>query len=199
MAFAPSSPNVAYLTSLIVEQVHHGVYKSGDGGFTWYGTGLVNISTTALAVSPVNANVVYVASTNPGIVYYSTNGGVNWQETSLSAGSIYTLAFSAQDGSRVYAGTNNGVYVRIGEGDWTQVGLGGVAVTVLGADPARTGRLFAGTTQGVYLTYNGGIDWAQGASELSTDTIMSIGFDPLDARWVYFGTKTRGIVNANFP
>ena len=198
LAFAPSNPNRAYITTLTSGTPHSGVYRSDDGGLHWENAGLDNHNATALAVSPLGYDVVYVATSATGVVFYTNSAGINWQETSLPTANIYTLAFAA-DGSRVYAGTNNGVYVRVGEGSWTFSGLGGIPVTALATNPAQPGRLYVGTTQGVYMSGDAGASWRAAYPELSAETIQSIGIDPLDPHFVYLGTKTRGIVQVYFP
>ncbi len=197
MAFSTSSPNEAFLITLTTGQLHSGIYRSQDGGMTWGNAGLDNKDAVALAVSPLYPGIIYVATRTPGVIFYATTFS-NWQETYLPPTNFYALAFAA-DGSRVYAGTNNGIYVRIGEGSWTPLALGGVSVTALAVDPTRPGRLYAGTTQGVYMTQNYGESWNTAYPELSAETIQSIGIDTLDYHFVYFGTKTRGIVQVYFP
>jgi ligand-binding sensor domain-containing protein len=138
--------------------------------------------------------VGYAATTTPGVIYYTENAGIGWTSTSLSAQEVYTLAFSQNDAHRVYAGTDNGVYVRDGGGAWTPLGFAGMKILALATHQDKPGVVFAGTEQGAQVSYNAGLVWSNALPELSEDTILSIAFDPVDPGYVYFGTQVSGIV-----
>ncbi len=77
------SPNVMYCGTEPGE-----VYKSIDGGDTWFNASMslitaetpqaitANVGINALAVHPTNPNIVYIGSGSE--VYKTTNGGINW-------------------------------------------------------------------------------------------------------------------------
>jgi WD40 repeat protein len=170
----------------------------------WEPIGLDGFSADALALSPVNVDHVYVASSASNEIFFSLNAyngtPALWNPTSIAGiTSVYALAYS-QDGNYVYAGTNSGVFIKssIG-GSWVPRGLGGYAVTAIAVDPARPNRIFAGTTQGVFISADGGSIWNTADPELTGKTIQSIAFDPVNSSLVYFGTKESGIVWTKFP
>jgi len=90
VVFAPSDPNIAYLTT------HDGIYRSDDNGKTWarHDNGLTYTFTNAIAVDPTNADVAYVGTAveintahfnhmNEGMregggLYKTTDGGNSW-------------------------------------------------------------------------------------------------------------------------
>ncbi len=93
LAVAPSDPNVIYAgmgESFIRGNMAtgDGVYKSNDGGKTWFSVGLKNTHVISqIVVSPDNPQVVFVAAlghvfgnnTERG-VYRSTDGGKIWEK-----------------------------------------------------------------------------------------------------------------------
>jgi photosystem II stability/assembly factor-like uncharacterized protein len=70
-----------------------GVYKTTDGGTTWYKTGVLNAGTTwfgrKLAMDPLNPNVL-MAATSVGL-YRTTNGGTDW--TQVRTGEHYDVVY----------------------------------------------------------------------------------------------------------
>ncbi|MQF69061.1 hypothetical protein FIM12_01805 [SAR202 cluster bacterium AD-804-J14_MRT_500m] len=91
--FAPSNPNVAYLST------HHGLYRSDDGGQSWTkrSDGLNYEFVSPIAIHPGNENIVFVGTTseiytihpehmNRGVhdghgMYKSVDGGIQWELT----------------------------------------------------------------------------------------------------------------------
>jgi photosystem II stability/assembly factor-like uncharacterized protein len=111
IAIDPVHPQVVYAGSF-----GSGVYKSTDGGSTWFPAshGLTNLYVYSLALDPSNPAIVY-AGTYRSQVYKSADGGVSWawsgsgmQESAI----VYNLAVDPIDPRIVYASTrglsNNG-------------------------------------------------------------------------------------------
>jgi len=119
VAFAPSEPQVAYLTT------HDGVYRSGDGGQTWEqrSDGLTYTFLHAITIDPTNADIVYAGTAsevgtahmehfnglimkrgrpyglNGGLhkgegLYKTTDGGHTWHrsDTGLEETGVVTMA-----------------------------------------------------------------------------------------------------------
>lgn len=132
IAYNPVNPSIIYLGGAF-----GGVWKSTNGGLTWTSKSdfEVSLSTGALAIDPVNTNIVYYGTgeaTYSGASYYgrgllkSTDGGESWTNyTSGLPGSTYfsrivirpnnnSQLFAALGNSGLYNSTDNGV-------TWTQI------------------------------------------------------------------------------
>ncbi|HNR92151.1 MAG TPA: hypothetical protein PKO41_06980 [Dokdonella sp.] len=162
--------------------IANGVFKSTDGGANWvhssnglpplFGPGTSQGSVLAMAINPVNPQVLYAAVVNlystpiNGRVYKTTDGGANWFETStgIAGQDVRALLIDPNDptGETIYAGTGGdganrgGVYRSTNGGaSWNSlsIGLPAYAATSL-ALPARAAgaapRILAGTNSGVW-------------------------------------------------
>lgn len=130
-----------------------GVFRSEDGGRTWArtSTGLPNLSTTDLAIDPVNPQVLYAAvghifGNSANGIYKTTDGGNSWAKL---AGGLPTtnvgriaLAVAPSNANRLYAvvvnpcdaagnnGSTRGGYRSDNAGaSWMQIGLGSFQAT----------------------------------------------------------------------
>jgi len=186
MAFAPSNPSVAYVGSS-----GSGVFASLDGGSTWNPAGLGGYSVWSIAVDPLDANKVSVATGATGVIQTTLDGGKNWSVLSLPGLSIYAVAVTPTQPGALFAGTNNGLW-RYSAGAWTQIGFVGMSVAQLAVDPRAPEWIYAGTNWGAYVSANGGVDWNWLSDDFFGATIQSISFDPNDPHHVYFGTTAHG-------
>ena len=131
-------------------------------------TAVNNGLSTLLAPSIVsNAETVYV-SVYGGGVYKSTNFGDNWN--SINTG-LPTLQVSAIEmAPLVLAGTDSGVYARVGEGTWghlSTVGMGNTQVRFLTLTPESPDpRLNVGTPGGIFRQFHNS-DWESANNGLS--------------------------------
>ena len=93
----------------------NGVFKSEDGGKTWFAAynGLPEESQIlSLAIDPQAPTTLYAASLHNG-VYKSANGGETWSEANngLTDSDIRALVIDPQTPSTLYAGTfRHGVF-----------------------------------------------------------------------------------------
>lgn len=188
LAFAPSNANIAYAGTNGA-----GVYASSDGGMNWSPVGLKQTVVRWLAVSPTNPKRVIAATNEPGVVKISEDGGVTWSTAHLPdrAIQIYSVVVAPGNPEGVYFGTSNGVMRYTGSG-WSHMGLGGYQVFALGYHPAAAQRLVAGTQAGGFVATSGQANWSSIAGELADKSVVSLNFDPHDARYVYVGTEYNG-------
>ncbi|MGC8600712.1 MAG: InlB B-repeat-containing protein, partial [Nitrososphaeria archaeon] len=126
-----------------------GVFKSVDGGKTWFrvDNGLNSTSVNSIVVDPNNTNVVVVstggvASIVGGGIYKTVNGGMSWQETYPVGGN-----FLEYYEGRLYAASYHAVLVSADFGSsWKTVSyFPGVVTTLLVEDNGS--RIFVGLYQ----------------------------------------------------
>ena len=81
VAIDPTDTNVVYLGTGWGSFNGNGVYKSIDGGETWSSSnkGMIDYGITALAVNPVDPQIVYTGG-DGGNLFKSTNGGATWSD-----------------------------------------------------------------------------------------------------------------------
>jgi photosystem II stability/assembly factor-like uncharacterized protein len=141
-----------------------GVFKSTDGGETWFysGTGLPLASIHGLAIDPIRPDILYAATA--GGLFKSINSGETWSESGsgLSPGAVNFIAVHPVTPATLYAGTVEGLFRSSNGGEeWNPFPVTGVSAPVLFAagDPAGPGTLFVATEDGLYQTADGGKNW----------------------------------------
>lgn len=171
-----------YATSVYVM----GASKTTDNGATWvrYQLGTASGVTRAIAVDPLNSNIVYAGgyeSSAPKI-YRTTNSGTSWSAHSVSgiSGNIYSLAIDPMNGNIMYTGTTSGVYKTTNGGtNWSSTGMSGGQTNVLLIDPDDQTVVYAGTnSNGVYKSTNSGGSWTQMNEGLASLAINCLGINP---------------------
>jgi photosystem II stability/assembly factor-like uncharacterized protein len=164
----PVNPNIAYVGIFTgTGNASVGLYKTTNGGQNWFAanTGIgANKNMLAIAINPLNTNVVYCGTsfmlpnppgTGPTFVYKSVDAGATW--TNMSTGlpplttdinPIRVLAVSNADTSVVIAGlfmnttTNGGLFVSTNGGNsWIKKhnGMPSIAGTLIRAAIIRPG------------------------------------------------------------
>lgn len=121
LAVAPSNSAYIYAATSSI------LYRTTNGGTSWTnitGTLPVSSSITYVSVKNNDPNTVWVSfgQFNANKVYQTTDGGVTW--TSISAGLpsipvncvIQNKQYTA--GVELYAGTDIGIFVKVGSADW---------------------------------------------------------------------------------
>ncbi len=152
------------------------LWRSEDGGETWRRfylslptspDGLIPAVTT-LATDVHQSEVLYVGTAGQGV--YRFDVGANGQGYTLvgdvSLYDAHVKGLVIDPNSRVYALTNNGLFVNAG-GDWDKLeSLPEVAVS-LAVAPSDTRTLYAGTpSSGAYRSTDGGQSWESVSSGL---------------------------------
>jgi len=136
---APSNPNVLYTTNDEVSFGRGTVVKSTDGGRSWVDAGRpdgIASDAVQLAISPVDANVVY-ATTSKGLFRTVTGGGM-WTLVFAPPNGRHALVPVAIDfnKSRLYTGSPfSGFYESLDGGkSWSQANEGMAAASVFGME-----------------------------------------------------------------
>lgn len=164
-------------SSCPVPTLPNGVFKSLDGGSTWFhssnglprlgGPGSSHWNVLALAIDPNDSATLYAGAYEPvgtnfsGRVFKSSDAGATWTDISvgIAGQDVRALLVDPADSNIVYAGTGgsivnpSGVYKSTDAGlTWNSfsIGLPADAATALALDPHDPGRLLAGTPGGLW-------------------------------------------------
>lgn len=161
------------------------------GPFSWNLTSSWNPGTgrlTALAIHPLNENIIYAGSPGGGL-WKTTNGGITWQPlTDYNATwmSIFSLAIDPLNQNIVYAGTGGSSNQVIKSTDagatWAPIGFGptGTIRKIL-IHPTSTNILFACASNGIFRSINSGANWTR----VHTSSKEDIEFKPNDPNIMY--------------
>lgn len=168
-AYHPTDPNVIY-----VGPANGGVWKSTDAGSTWLPQTdyEVSLSMGAIAIDPVNPEIVYAGTgeaTYSAVSYYgrgllkSTNGGGSWTNyiTGLPASTYFSrLKIRPNNSTQLLAALgNNGLYRSTNSGaSWTQILTGRVDDVVF--SPSGDTAFAVGSGIGIRRSINGGASFS---------------------------------------
>ena len=192
IAVLPSQPDVVYLSVLHYAAPSSTLLKSMDGGQTWASFPMPDTlpAVFQLLIDPDNPQRLF-ASIPYGIIA-SLDGGETWQVISneqmagffhlaLSGGSLYA-AYNLYDNKTSLYRTDDG-----GETWWESLTLLPEGAQTLQADPVQAGRLWAGLLgYGIFLTNNGGGNWTEWNSGISSQAfIKTLAVAPTDRNVIY--------------
>jgi photosystem II stability/assembly factor-like uncharacterized protein len=209
----PTDPDVRYFGT-------NRVYRSTDlqywtvispdltGGPHMGNPGQVDGTLTTLAVSPLDADVLWAGS-NDGYVHRSTDGGGSWLDVSATLPERWVTSVRTDPFERETA------YVTISGFRWTEplphvyrtTDLGATwepiasnlpeaPVNDLLADPGTPRRYFVGTDVGVFETLDGGASWSMLGPDLPNVVVTSLAFDAVN-RELVVGTYGRSVFSRN--
>jgi photosystem II stability/assembly factor-like uncharacterized protein len=203
LAIDPTDSNTLYaVVSPGFETTKKGLYKTTDGGVTWFGLGigLQGVEIRALAIDPNNPRIVF-AGTDTG-AFSSGDGGVSWH--AISAGmepfeEITAIVVDPSDSKTLYAGGSTvSIYKSTDRGfNWSPADDGFpstfnvVSLAISATDPAT---LYASTSNsGVAKTTDGAQSWHSVSNGLEGlfDPIVAV--DPSDADTAYVAGGTEGV------
>jgi photosystem II stability/assembly factor-like uncharacterized protein len=174
-----------------------GIFKSYDGGDTWFQPiGFHPQALASLVVDPTHPHTLY-AGTLDGGVFQSTDGAASWHYSGLSTELILSLAIDPTNSDKVYAGTLSGPYASSdGGSSWTALDdqlrhecacYGNEGVTV---DPRDSSVIYFTTLDGGGLvTRDGAASWSPLTAGLATRSPKHFTFAPSDPNIVYAGSN----------
>lgn len=157
-----------------------GVFKSTDGGQSWFSAGLQNVASfSKIYVHRQNPNIVYAAGTiSGGNLYRSEDGGQTWTAGFSSVTNCFDMAVNPKNSNTVFVTTTNAIYRSYNggkTGSFTNVlktseipvnSSRGIAIAISASDTnilyVLTARnvLAEGKDQGdVYVSTNSGTSW----------------------------------------
>ena len=163
----PEAPNVVYAG-------RSWIFKSTNGAVNW--STLVNLGSNpalALAVSPLNANVVYVTTApvnGRAEVFRTVNGGSTWANITNDLPDRYPVGLAIDptaDGTVyvTFSGFGTGHVFKSADagGLWIDItsNLPDVPTSSIVVDPLRSSHLYVGNDLGVYFSPDGGSSWEE--------------------------------------
>ena len=173
MAINPQDSSIVYLAT------RAGIFKSTNGGLNWSQTAISD-SAYALAVDPLNPQIIYAAT-----VHTATASGLGrGNPRSRKGQGDPTGLIKSQDGGVNWSEINSGLSQAYGVG-------GTIAI-----DPENTQTLYVGTGNGSYKSIDGGNNWQQSAS-YAIET-RAIAIDPSNSSTVYFNGQGKGLAPTGF-
>lgn len=194
LAVAPSNSSYIYAATQSI------LYRTTIGGTTWSDiTGTIPVGSgfiTSICIKNNDPNTVWVSlgGYNATRIFQTTNGGTNWTDISSGLPSIPVMSVihNKQNTSQVelYAGTDVGVYVKVGSANWTlfSTGLPNVVVTDLdiyyNAVPANSRIRAATYGRGLWQSdlYSEGMPYANfSANALTPNTGETVSFTDLSS------------------
>ena len=142
------------------------VFKTTDGGASWkpINTGFVARFVLALAIDPVNPEIIYAGSDRG--VFKSTDGGNNWivPDGNITLSSIQAIAIDPVTPLTIYAATSSGIYKSTdGAATWSRInnGLQSKGISRLIINPVNPSILYLSTIDRIFKSQNGGGNWEE--------------------------------------
>jgi photosystem II stability/assembly factor-like uncharacterized protein len=202
LAVNPQNGNEAYIGTK-----SNGVLKTTDAGEKWQ---VVKVSpgavtkAYALAIDPINQNIVYVAVIvdGRGKVLKSTDTGATWKEvyTEPSSGSfVLALAIDSTGSGKIFGGTTEGqIIFSDNNGDtWKNMYKAQGGVSKIAIDSTNSNLAYFAVSQGGLLrTRDGGKNFENlgernilsNQQQFGSPTVITT--DPNKTNWIYAGTTT---------
>ncbi len=159
------------LPSTIYAAVNRTVYKTTNGGNTWFFTGW-GISTRGMAwqviIDRADPSIIFVATGDS--LYKSTNSGANWRaaNSGITTRSTRCITIDPVNHSILYCGTNGyGLFKSINGGEnWTKSdsGITSSYIYSVAIHPVSTNIVFASTADGVFKSTDHGANWSPAGS-----------------------------------
>lgn len=174
VAFSPADTNTLYVGS-----ASGGVWKTTNLGSNWTPVGDFNnaLGVSGLVVENTGGqDIIYLATgdkdhydTYSVGVLKSTDGGATWNTTGLSWQTneyklIYKLLPAPNNNSKLYAATNNGLYMTTnGASSWTRIST--LSFRNIVFQPGSSSWMIGSTYSGkIYYSTNAGYTWTQSLS-----------------------------------
>jgi hypothetical protein len=197
------------------------LWRTDNGAARWSRAsariaGSLHSSVSAIASSPVDANVVLMG-TAEGVVHHnaaalSAKATTAWPWSKPRVGYVSWLAFDPANAKVAYATytTFGGTHVwKTADGGVTWTGIDGsgsgalpdVPVSTIAVDPADGTHLYIGTDLGVFVSTDGGQSWAveaTGFPDSVTDALV-IHAGQAGSRTLFAFTHGRGVWRVSLP
>jgi len=201
VAFAPSDPDVVYVSSFGGTgsgEGSGGVFRSGDGGNSWAPVhdGLDDLAYPALGVHPTDPESLLVGTRGTGI-FRSHDGGNSWSVSGRGLHhTVVNRLFATPPGDRtLYATVWNGQIHRSADAgvSWTVIsnGFDQTRFEDLVVDPYDPANLYTSSLfDDLFRSTDGGASWTSIGEGMEGDSslIRVLAIDPTDPAVLFAGT-----------
>lgn len=211
IAFAPSDNDIAYAGSAGFysagtfgpTRVGIGIFVTHDGGVHWSSANdslSQDAHVCALAIDPTDPQVVYVATTNHGLMKTS-DGGTSWAvvQNGLPASSIIlSVTINPLDAKIIFAGLDRGAIYRSTDGgqSWNPSAAGlnpEASITDILFGPNDPEILYlSDLSSGVYQSLDGGQTWQAINTGLLSRSVNALALST-DGLHLYAATEGSGV------
>lgn len=190
LTLTPDGKPIMYSSGHPPEGGNWGVRLSTDRGLSWKVLALQGTRDFhAMAISPLNAQIMYGWDSWTQKLHKSTDGGRHWTQLSAQglAGLVYALAADPEQEDGLWAATDQGLLRSLDGGEHWESIVGGTTVTALAFSPAKTLYVYARGTGLVLLSRDGAV--SRLVPGLPTDApIGYLAFDPKNPNTIYAAT-----------
>jgi photosystem II stability/assembly factor-like uncharacterized protein len=189
-------------TNIIYAGCYDGLYKSDDGGDTWYPS-TIEWRVEALVLDPINPDIIY-AGIGDGSVYQSIDAGNTWtriRDAIENNSTFIAIAIHPTQTNLIYVGTKDGIGRSTNGGkDWIQVVkweepnydmLNGILAIII--DPFSQNNIYVGSRNGVYKSIDGGKHWKDINNGFSFPDIEYLELDQKEPNLLYAAVRYGGV------
>lgn len=171
---------------LLSSTLGDGIYKSQDGGLSWFkvNNGLRTLKINQVSFSPYSSNLIFATGSELGL-YKTTNGGETWYSVADPGMKVTAIAFSPSQFTSVMIGDNKGnLYISDTNSEtWRKIFSfkDSGAIRVMAISPSFTSdhTFFIGTEKGgLFQTIDGGKTFSKANVGLTDQSITSIILSP---------------------
>jgi photosystem II stability/assembly factor-like uncharacterized protein len=198
----PSRSQVVYFTS------NHHVYQSINGAATWTAISPSFQSVNAIAVSPIDSNVVF-AGTLSGEIFRTSNalnGGASiWARVGSADGPITAIAIDPRDGKTVFATVDGYQSIHIlksmdGGSSFiaAKANFPDTRAYTIIFDPDLRDTIYLGAEHGAFGTTDGGNSWGPVGTGLPRPVVAQLAFHR-STRTLYAATYGRSVWTLAIP
>jgi len=161
-----------------------GVFKTMDGGETWFPIISELAGPQNIAINPLNPNILFAGGNK---LHKSVDGGEHWEVLETEFRYISCIAISPFNPSVIYVGAEGGLFRSTDGGEtWQSIGNGldTNIIHKIAFDSAYPEVMYLITITGhLYKSVNGGLDWTL----LKETPVSAVAVNPSNNRIIYIG------------
>lgn len=197
VAIHPLTPTLMLAGSGNFEPISGEIFKTTDGGQTWYIVSPMFTNALTFAFDPVTPDIIY-AGTQANRVQKSVNAGDTWfaanngLPTGVDEAHDIHVMLHPDSPQKVYAATSSGLYASDDQAQNWQGLWEGVDANFLVFDPQNSATIYLGTEDGVNVSYDTGLSWFSLGQCSSGESVQRLALDPYDDHVLWAGT-TNGL------